>query len=152
MPGGTPLAGRHAELLSWLGYGMRSLRIVLSGAAIDTRSYTSIWQDTVLATLSEFGRTTVQNGSNGTDHAAATTVLVGGGGVNGGVYNCDNSTWPAGIMFDVEGRYLREATDYRSVFWEILRDHMGATSGADSVFPNYSSLGLGSQELGLIST
>ena len=27
--------GRQAELLSWLAYGMRSLRIVLSGAAIE---------------------------------------------------------------------------------------------------------------------
>ena len=41
------LAGDHATLLSWLGYGIRSLQVALSGAAIDDRSYPSIWQDTV---------------------------------------------------------------------------------------------------------
>jgi hypothetical protein len=55
-------------------------------------------------------------------------------------------------MFGVNGRYLLERTDYRAVFWEILRDHMGASpAAADTVFPNYTALGLGSQELGLIT-
>ena len=54
-------------------------------------------------------------------------------------------------MFGVEGRYLLERTDYRAVFWEILRDHMGASPGTvDAVFPDYTSLGLGAHELGLI--
>jgi uncharacterized protein (DUF1501 family) len=74
-----------------------------------------------------------------------------GGTVSGGVYNCDPTTWPAGVMFGVDGRYLLERTDYRAVFWEILRDHMGAPAAAsDAVFPNYTSLGLPSQEPGLI--
>ena len=50
------------------------------------------------------------------------------------------------------GNYLLENTDYRAIFWEILRDHMGAAAGTvDSVFPDYTALGLGSQELGLIT-
>jgi len=143
--------GRHAELLSWLAYGMRSLRIVLSGGAIDPRGYSSIWDRTAVVTLSEFGRTTVQNGSVGTDHAAASCTFLQGGTVNGGVYNCDPSTWPAGVMFGVNGRYLLERTDYRAIFWEILRDHMGASPAtADLVFPGYTSQGLGAQELGVI--
>ena len=100
-----------------------------------------------MASLSEFGRTTEQNGSLGTDHAAASCMFLGGGGVNGGVYNCDSSTWPAGVMFGVEDRYLLERTDYRAVFWEILRDHMGAGGSADAVFPGYTAAGLGAQEL-----
>jgi uncharacterized protein (DUF1501 family) len=143
--------GTQAELLSWLAYGLASLRVVLSGAAIDPRGYAPIWDDTLLVTLSEFGRTTDENGSGGTDHAAASCQLVMGGTVNGGVYNCDPSTWPAGVMYGVNGRYLLERTDYRSVFWEILRDHMGAAGAtADAVFPGYDALGLGAQELGLI--
>ena len=63
--------GAHAELLSWLAYGYKSLRTVLSGAAVEPRGYASIWNDTLVVTLSEFGRTTVENGSQGTDHAAA---------------------------------------------------------------------------------
>ena len=104
-------------------------------------------------TLSEFGRTTIENGSGGTDHAAASCMFLEGGAVNGGVYNCDATTWPAGVMTEVQGRYLKERTDYRAVFWEIMRDHMGAAGASvDSVFPSYASLGLGGQELGLIST
>ena len=75
-----------------------------------------------------------------------------GGTVNGGVYNCDNSSWPAGVMFGVDGRYLLERTDYRAVFWEILRDHMGGVSTPEAIFPGYTAAGLGAQELGLIST
>jgi len=145
-------AGRHAELLSWLGYGFRSLRIVLSGGAIDLRNYPSIWDKTTVVTLSEFGRTTQENGSNGSDHAAASCLFVMGGPVNGGLYNCDASTWPAGSMFAVDGRYLMERTDYRAIFWEILRDHMGAPPPTpDAIFPGYTIYGLGSQELGLIA-
>jgi hypothetical protein len=54
-------------------------------------------------------------------------------------------------MFGVNNRYLSQRTDYRSIFWEILRDHMGADPAkADIVFPGYTSLGLGSQELGVV--
>ncbi len=145
------LTGVQAELFSWLAYAMKSLRTVLSGAATDPRGYPSIWSNTVVVTLSEFGRTTIENGSGGTDHAAASCLFVAGGSVNGGVYNCDASTWPAGVTLGVQGRYLLERTDYRSIFWEILRDHMGANPAlADTVFPGYTGAGLGAQELGLV--
>lgn len=145
------LQGTHPELLSWLAYGMRSLKIALSGAAVDPRAYPSIWDDTVVITLTEFGRTSAENGSLGTDHAEASALLVSGGNVRGGVYNCDASTWPAGVMFGVEGRYLQHETDYRAIGWEVLRDHMGADPATrDTVFPGYGSDGLPAHELGLI--
>jgi len=145
--------GTQAELLSWLAYGFRSLRIVLSGAVTnDGRSYSSIWEDTAVVTLSEFGRTSRENGNGGSDHGVASCLFLEGGTVNGGVYNCDAATWPAGVMFGIDGRYLLQRTDFRSIFWELLRDHMGAAPAAvDTVFPNYTSSGLGSQELGLIA-
>jgi uncharacterized protein (DUF1501 family) len=144
--------GRHAQLLSWLAHGFRSLRVVLSGAATnESRGYASIWNKTVVATMSEFGRTTMENEFGGTDHASANCMFMGGGKVKGGVYNCDGGTWPAGVMFGVDGRYLLHRTDYRAVLWEIMRDHMGADpAGVDTVFPSYTALRLGSQELGLI--
>ncbi len=148
------VGGRHHELLSWVAYGLRSLHIVLSGAAVnEPRGYPSIWDKTIICTLSEFGRTTITNGSDGTDHAAASCMFVQGGQVNGGVYNCDPATWPAGVMFGVNNRYLLQRTDFRAVFWEILRDHMGsAPTGLEVIFPGYTSLGLGAQELGLIAS
>ncbi len=160
---GTELSGwdlhsrqpvRHKELLSWLAYGFRSLRIVLSGQAIDPRSYTSIWNKTVVVTLSEFGRTSAVNGSTGTDHGEASCLWMQGGNVNGGVYNCDANTWPSNnTMFASGDRWVPVATDFRAIFWEILRDHMGADPAQlESIFPGYTAANLGSQELGLINT
>lgn len=145
------LTGQQPQLLSWIAHGIRSLHIVLSGASVDSRNYAGIWDKTVVATLSEFGRGSDENGSQGTDHGAASSMFLAGGAINGGVYNCDAANWPAGVMYGVEGRYLAVETDFRAVFWEVLRDHMGAAAGTvDAVFPQYSSLGLGGQELGLI--
>jgi uncharacterized protein (DUF1501 family) len=145
----------HRKLLDAVAYGIRSLKMALSGAAddpVNPRSYPSVWEDTVVSTLSEFGRTTIENGSEGTDHAEGGVVMAAGGPIRGGVYNCDPSTWvagPNGVMLGVEGRYLVHRTDYRALFWEILRDHMGADpAAADTVFPGYSTAGL--QELDLI--
>jgi len=147
------LAGDHADLLSWLAYGIRSLRIVLSGVALDDRGYPSIWTDTIVTTMSEFGRTSKENGSAGTDHANASCMFIAAGSVNAGVYNCDAATWSPGVMFGINGRYLLERTDYRAVFWEILRDHMNADPAmVEEIFPGYQSLGLGAQEMGLIQT
>jgi uncharacterized protein (DUF1501 family) len=146
-------AGSQANLLSWLAYGLRSLRVVLSGAAMDNRNYPAIWDDTLVTTLSEFGRTSSENGSGGTDHAAANCLFLAGGNVNGGVYNCDNQTWPSGAMYADSGRYLQLRTDYRSIFWEVLRDHMGAdTAGVEAIFPGYTAGNLGAQELGLVTS
>ncbi len=137
------LTGTQPALFGTLGYGLASLRTVLSGAALDNRGYGAIWDDTAVITLSEFGRTSLENASAGTDHGQATAALVAGGRVNGGVYNGDAGTWEPGVMFGVEGRDLLWRTDYRALFWELLRGHMGAApASADSVFPRYSSLGL----------
>ena len=146
------LSGTHANLLSWLGYGLRSLYLALSGNAVDPRNYPSIWNDVVVGTMSEFGRTSKENASGGTDHANASCMFLAGGSVRGGVYNCDAGSWPSGVMFGINGRYLLQQTDYRAVYWEVLRDHMGADAATlESVFPGYTGLGLGTQELGLVN-
>lgn len=137
------LTGAHPDRLKWLGYGFKSLRTVFSGAALDNRGYASIWDDVCVVTCSEFGRTTVENGSDGTDHGQASFSLVAGGQVHGGVVNCDASNWFPGSMFEVDGFYLGHRTDYRAMFWEILRDHMGASPATvNTIFPGYTSAGL----------
>ena len=79
-------------------------------------------------------------------------MFVAGGNLRGGTYNCDTASWPAGVMFGINGRYLLQRTDYRAIFWEILRDHMGASPGSvDAIFPGYSGAGLASQEPGLFA-
>ncbi len=45
----------------------------------------ALWPRLVLLIISEFGRTTVENGSGGTDHGGAVPVFAIGGAVNGGI-------------------------------------------------------------------
>src|SRR5678816_262313 len=94
------------------------------------------WDDLVVITLSEFGRTTAENGTNGTDHAEANVMFVTGGAIKGygkanssGVYGAspnDGLPWipgPAsakGSMFGASGRYLQRAVDYRSILGKLI--------------------------------
>lgn len=92
--------------------------------------------DTVILTMSEFGRAVAENGSRGTDHGHGNAMFVIGGGVKGReVYG----TWPgltAGQRF--EGRDLAVTTDFRDVFSEVVVKHLGAsTATAALVFPGY---------------
>ncbi|MFN7141484.1 MAG: DUF1501 domain-containing protein, partial [Limisphaerales bacterium] len=106
------------------------------------------WDNMVVVTLSEFGRTTVQNANGGTDHAEASAMFVAGGGVNGGVYGChpnDPVPWltgQTGSMFGVSNRYLKRAVDYRSVLGELIREHLGATQHQlNRIIPGYANTG-----------
>ena len=75
----------------------------------------------------------------GTDHGEANVMFVGGGSVNGGVFNCDAATWPAGSMYERRGRYLGIRTDFRAVFAEIFQQHFGAAAGLmDTIFPGFT--------------
>ena len=91
-------------------------------------------EDTVVLTMSEFGRAVNENGNRGTDHGHGNAMMVIGGGVRGGrVYG----KWPG---LDVERRYdgrdLAVTTDFRDVFGEIVTRHLGVTD-ARQVFPGY---------------
>jgi uncharacterized protein (DUF1501 family) len=91
-------------------------------------------EDTVVLTMSEFGRAVSQNGSGGTDHGHGNAMMVVGGGVRGGrVYGA----WP-GLAIDrrFEGRDLAVTTDFRDVFAEVVTRHMGVTD-ARPIFPGY---------------
>jgi uncharacterized protein (DUF1501 family) len=105
------------------------------------------WQDLIIVTMSEFGRTSYENGSKGTDHGSAIVMFVAGGGVKGGVYNAaSSSSWMAdgGILSTSNGRYLRYHTDFRAVFAEIFMKHFGDDLAAiNRVIPNYNTLASG---------
>jgi uncharacterized protein (DUF1501 family) len=92
--------------------------------------------DTVILTMSEFGRAVAENGSRGTDHGHGNAMFVIGGGVKGGhVYG----TWP-GLRAEqrFEGRDLAVTTDFRDVLSEVLVKHLRAPAKtAASVFPGY---------------
>lgn len=93
--------------------------------------------DTVIITMSEFGRAVAENGSRGTDHGHGNAMFLIGGGVKGREVH---GTWP-GLSIDqrFEGRDLAVTTDFRDVFSEVLIAHLGAPRGtAARVFPGYT--------------
>ncbi len=102
------------------------------------------WDDLVLISLTEFGRTSKENGSKGTDHGEAIVMFVAGGGVKGGVYNApDVDGWmqDGGIFSTKNKRYLAHRTDFRAVFAEIFAKHFGDDDKTlDVVIPKYSEL------------
>ncbi|MEO8259013.1 MAG: DUF1501 domain-containing protein [Acidobacteriota bacterium] len=90
--------------------------------------------DTVVLTMSEFGRAVGENGSRGTDHGHGNAMMVIGGGVRGGhVYG----KWP-GLAPEhrFEGRDLAVTTDFRDVFGEIVVRHLGVAD-PKPIFPGY---------------
>ena len=93
--------------------------------------------DTVILTMSEFGRAVAENGSRGTDHGHGNAMFVIGGGVKGGaVYG----RWPGLATNDrFEGRDLAVTTDFRDVCAEVITKHLGADrKAAAAVFPGYA--------------
>jgi uncharacterized protein (DUF1501 family) len=95
-------------------------------------------EDTVVVTMSEFGRTARENGNRGTDHGHANVMFVLGGPVKGGrVYG----RWPGLDQSQLyEGRDLALTTDFRQVVGEAVTRHMGNKNLAE-VFPGYDSQG-----------
>jgi uncharacterized protein (DUF1501 family) len=93
------------------------------------------WRDTVVAVVTEFGRTARINGSAGTDHGTGTIALLAGGAVKGGRVIAD---WPGLKEADLrEKRDLRPTTDLRAVLKGVMRDHLRVpeTALAATVFP-----------------
>jgi uncharacterized protein (DUF1501 family) len=146
------VTGAHANLLQRVGWSLYALRQYFRRYSDQCR-----WDDLVIVTLSEFGRTTIENSDNGTDHAEASVMFVAGGGIKGlrtdatgkvthsGVFNCgpsDPVPWQTGMngsMFQSTGRYLQRATDFRSVMGKVIRDHLGATQDQlNRIIPGYA--------------
>jgi len=93
-------------------------------------------EDTVIVTMSEFGRTARENGNRGTDHGHANVMFVLGGPVKGGkVYG----RWPGLDQSQLyEGRDLALTTDFRQVIGEAVARHMG-NKNLQTVFPGYDN-------------
>ncbi|MBI3475003.1 MAG: DUF1501 domain-containing protein [Acidobacteria bacterium] len=108
-----------------------------------SQSISALWtdlgdlaEDTVIVTMSEFGRTAKENGNRGTDHGHANAMFVLGGPVKGGkVYG----RWPGLNQSQLyEGRDLAVTTDFRAVLGEVVSRYLG-NNDLKTVFPGFES-------------
>ena len=95
-------------------------------------------EDTVVVTMTEFGRTAHENGNRGTDHGHASVIFVMGGAVRGGkIYG----RWPGLANEQLhEQRDLALTTDFRQVVAEAVAKQLGNPK-IGSVFPGFRNPG-----------
>jgi uncharacterized protein (DUF1501 family) len=86
--------------------------------------------DTLVLQFSEFGRRITENGSNGTDHGAASAMMVMGGGVRGGIYGTAPNlrSTPDNPTLENSGGDVRYETDFRSIYARVIEDWLGSSS------------------------
>ncbi len=122
--------GRLAALLGALDGALAALE----------KSMGPAWSETVVALVTEFGRTARVNGTEGTDHGTGTVALLAGGALKGGRVVAD---WPGIREADLhEKRDLKATTDLRAVLKGLLRDHLRIDDAvlAAAVFPDSSAV------------
>jgi uncharacterized protein (DUF1501 family) len=94
------------------------------------------WKNTVVVLATEFGRTARVNGTGGTDHGTASTVILAGGALKAGGIVGDWPTLADGKLF--ENRDLAPTLDVRAIFKGVLIEHLGVDGRRVEtlVFPN----------------
>jgi uncharacterized protein (DUF1501 family) len=135
----------HVNQGASVGQLAQRLNDFSQGIAALARDLGDRMDDVVILTMSEFGRAVAENGNRGTDHGHGNAMfIIGGHNVRGGkVYG----RWP-GLAREqrYEGRDLAVTTDFRSVFNEVVRGHLGVAD-TRTIFPGFSS----AQTLGFIA-
>ena len=118
--------GQLANLLGALDGALAAIETGMGGA----------WRETVVAVVTEFGRTARINGTNGTDHGTGTVAFLAGGALRGGRVVAD---WPGLKTTQLfEARDLKPTIDLRAVLKGLLRDHLRLDERvlASAVFPD----------------
>lgn len=117
-------SGRHPDLLKTLDRTFAALKQGLG----------PVWQDTIVLTVTEFGRTVGVNGSAGTDHGYGSVGLLAGGLLRRAAVL---GNWPGLAPRDLfEGRDLQATLDYRAVCAAAIEAALGLdhTTIAERVF------------------
>ncbi|MHB8285339.1 MAG: DUF1501 domain-containing protein [Caulobacteraceae bacterium] len=94
------------------------------------------WSKTVVVVATEFGRTAHVNGTGGTDHGTASTLILAGGALKPGGIIGDWPTLDSAKLF--EARDLAPTLDVRQVFKGVLIEHLGVDGRAleTAIFPD----------------
>ena len=123
-------SGQLANLLGVLDGALAAIETNMGGA----------WRETVVAVVTEFGRTARINGTNGTDHGTGTVAFLVGGALRGGRVIAD---WPGLKQAQLyEARDLRPTTDLRAVLKGLLKDHLRLEDDvlAAEIFPDSATV------------
>jgi uncharacterized protein (DUF1501 family) len=121
--------GAYVRLMATLDTGLKAFFDDLKNAGLLTQ--------TLVLSFSEFGRRISENGSRGTDHGAASPMLVMGGLVRGGLYGTAASLNPdpSNPTLENGGGDVHFETDFRSVYAKVIDNWLGGDSvgvlGAD---------------------
>lgn len=110
-------------------------------------SITAFWtdlgqlqDDVVIMTMTEFGRTVKQNGTNGTDHGRGSCNFIIGNNVNGGIVH--GIIKPLSIENLEDKRDLAVTTDFRAVFSEVAQQHLLIKDNS-ILFPDWTGAKIG---------
>lgn len=105
--------GQLANRLTPLGQGLAQL----------CKRLGSMFDDTAVVVMSEFGRTVRQNGNGGTDHGHGNVMWLLGGKLAGGKVYGDWKGLGESQLY--EGRDVPVTTDFRSVLAQVAEMHLG---------------------------
>ena len=89
-----------------------------------------LFNDTMILQFSEFGRRINENASAGTDHGAASVMMVMGGAVKGGIYGTAPNLriMPDNPTLENNGQDVRFETDFRSIYARVIDSWLGGNS------------------------
>jgi uncharacterized protein (DUF1501 family) len=87
-------------------------------------------EDTLVLSFSEFGRRISENGSQGTDHGAASTMFVMGGRINGGLFGTapNLNQDPKNPTLENNAGDVHFETDFRAVYARVIDGWLGGDS------------------------
>ena len=122
--------GNHAVLLKELNDAVATFTKNLDASG---------YSDNVLTmTFSEFGRTIVSNGSNGTDHGTAAPMFIFGNKVDSSILG-NNPAIPTNITWEDN---LESEFDFRQVYSSLINQWMGGSSNTakDVLFKDFDEL------------
>ena len=110
----------HAAQGSAQGNLSRQLQGLGEGLSVLADSLGPAWTNTVVAVVSEFGRTFRENGSKGTDHGHGSALWLLGGAISGGAIHGEQARLRETDLH--QNRDVPVVNEYRSVLSGVLRE------------------------------
>ena len=128
--------GSHALLLEMISDAVAAFQTDLQLLGLEDR--------VAGMTFSEFGRTIVSNGSNGTDHGTAAPMFIFGNKVDSSILG-NNPAIPTNITWEDN---LESEFDFRQVYASLINQWMGGSSNTakDVLFKDFDELQIVSKE------